>query len=142
MQNHLDACPKCQSHLRITRYDCPVCGSRVEGDFTGCTFCRLSDEDRLFALIFIQTEGNMKDVERVLNISYPTIKARLARLNEILAPEMPSVSVSPAVKPPANGISGNNRSAILDMLARGDIDAKTAGSMLRGEIPFEPGVDS
>ena len=137
MKNHLDTCPKCQSHLRITRYDCPVCGSRVEGDFTGCNFCRLSDEDRLFALIFIQTEGNMKDVERVLNISYPTIKARLARLNEILAPEMPSVTVSQAGE-----MSGDNRATILDMLSRGDIDAKTAGSMLRGEVPIEPDVNS
>jgi len=79
----------------------------------------------------------MKDVERVLNISYPTIKARLASLNQMLAPEMPSVSVSHA-----GVMSSDNRSAILDMLARGSIDAKTAGSMLRGEIPFDTGGDS
>ena len=133
MKNHLDNCPKCNSSLRITRYDCPVCETRIEGDFTGCTFCRLSDEDRMFALIFIQTEGNMKDVERVLNISYPTIKSRLARINSLLAPERKEISVTAKIELDSIPDPDIDRSGILDKLASGEIDAKTASALLRGE---------
>jgi len=136
MKNHIDNCPKCKSALKITRYDCPVCGTRVEGEFTGCTFCRLSDEDRMFALIFIQTEGNMKDVERVLNISYPTIKARLARINKMLAPEKKreiAIRASATVEDERVSMPPEERTKILDRLASGDIDAKKAGKMFRGE---------
>jgi hypothetical protein len=143
MKNHLNNCPKCESPLMITRYDCNNCGTSVEGEFTGCPFCRLDDEDRLFALVFIQTEGNMKDVERLMSISYPTIKARLARLNNALAggrsdyemlresiAEQPVASMDPALK-----------ADIMNRLASGELTAAAASRLLRGE-PVDGGGDT
>lgn len=134
MKNHLNYCPKCGSTLKITRYDCPVCSTRMEGEFQGCAFCHLSDEDRLFAHIFIQTEGNMKDVERLMGISYPTVKAKLKNLNNklgdqplILTVKMPRSRDIPPV------LSVIEKSEIIDRLAGGEIDAPAATRMLRGE---------
>jgi hypothetical protein len=134
MKNHLNNCPKCQSTLKITRYDCPVCSTRIEGEFQGCAFCHLSDEDRLFAHIFIQTEGNMKDVERLMGISYPTVKAKLKNLNNKLGdqPSMLTLKISRSRDIPV-GLSTDEKSEIIDRLARGEIDATAAARMLRGE---------
>jgi hypothetical protein len=135
MKNHLNNCPKCNSQLKVTQYSCQDCGSRVEGDFTGCSFCNLGDDDRLFALVFLQTEGNMKDVERVLGISYPTVKSRLAKLNKALAGETSFLPVKsePVDQPEINIPSEDERAAILNRLASGEITAKEAASLLRGD---------
>ncbi|HHE73800.1 MAG TPA: DUF2089 domain-containing protein [Desulfobacteraceae bacterium] len=135
MKDHLNNCPKCNSPLKITRYDCDNCGTAVEGEFSGCPFCRLDDADRLFALIFIQTEGNMKDVERLMGISYPTVKARLARLNAALAGDKPDVKILKKVKiqTNTNALDPAAKAGIIDRLASGDIDAGVASRLLRGE---------
>jgi len=139
MKNYLNKCPICDSLLEITRYDCKSCGTRIEGSFSGCSFCRLNDEDRLFAFIFLQTEGNMKDVERVLGISYPTIKSRLATINAQLAGEEPPVkSIRKkriAIKP--TGLTSEENSLVLDRLASGEITPDHAGKLLRGEPDME-----
>jgi hypothetical protein len=84
MKEALSACPACSGKLEIRAYRCASCGTEVQGRFSGCPFCRMSDEDRYFCLVFLQCEGNMKDVEKVMGISYPTIKNRLARIREVL----------------------------------------------------------
>ncbi len=145
MKNHLNNCPKCSSTLKITRYDCPVCSTRMEGEFQGCAFCHLSDEDRLFAHIFIQTEGNMKDVERLMGISYPTVKAKLKNLNNKLGDQPSSLTVKmhmfadkehgtdPVNRDIPAVLSVIEKSEIIDRLAGGEIDATSAARMLRGE---------
>lgn len=132
MKKRLNNCPVCGSNVQIKMYHCSECDTSIEGNFTGCSFCRLNDDDRLFALIFIQTEGNMKDVERVMGISYPTVKARLAKLNAALAGDQPAVefakheAVRPTLKP-------EERIAILDQISSGEITAAEARRMLQGE---------
>jgi hypothetical protein len=80
MKKSLSKCPSCSGPLLISQYRCPSCELDINGEFEGCMFCNLSDEDRYFALVFLQTGGNIKDVERVMGISYPTVKAKLAQL--------------------------------------------------------------
>jgi hypothetical protein len=80
MKKHLVQCPACSGTLKISQYHCPECGIDINGEFEGCMFCDLDDEDRYFALVFLQTGGNISDVEKVMGISYPTVKAKLARL--------------------------------------------------------------
>ena len=134
MKNQLNQCPKCASPLKITSYGCPRCGTVIEGEFTGCSFCHLDDEDRLFALVFLQTEGNMKDVERLMGISYPTVKARLARLNNALSGESMGLSIPRNYKTDSRDVMDRNgRAEILDLLSSGEITPKDAATMLRGE---------
>jgi hypothetical protein len=137
MKNRLSNCPVCGTTLEITRYHCPKCQTAVEGHFKGCSFCKLSDDERLFTLVFLQTEGNMKDVERAMGISYPTIKARLARVNEALADEQPDLGKIKEsirqVEPAQTVTDPGTRRSILDRLASGEITAREASSLLRGE---------
>ena len=80
MKKSLSTCPTCGGQLKISQYRCPDCEIDINGEFEGCMFCNLSDEDRYFGLVFLQTGGNIKDVERVMGISYPTVKAKLSKL--------------------------------------------------------------
>ncbi len=80
MKKSLSICPTCGGNLKISQYHCPECEIDINGEFDGCMFCNLADEDRYFALVFLQTGGNIRDVERVMGISYPTVKAKLAHL--------------------------------------------------------------
>lgn len=70
-------CPVCQSRMFITQLSCPSCDSRLEGRFDGCLFCSLSPEESRFLITFIKNRGSIKDVERELGVSYPTVRAAL-----------------------------------------------------------------
>ena len=80
MKKRLRVCPTCGKQLKISQYHCPECEIDINGEFEGCMFCNLSDEDRYFTLVFLQTGGNIKAVECVMGISYPTVKAKLSQL--------------------------------------------------------------
>ncbi len=41
------------------------------------TFARLTPEQHQFLLLFLQSRGNIKEVERALGLSYPTVRSRL-----------------------------------------------------------------
>jgi hypothetical protein len=41
---------------------------------------RLSLEDQIFITAFVRSHGSIKEMEQVFGASYPTIKARLARI--------------------------------------------------------------
>jgi hypothetical protein len=117
-------CPVCGSRLALTRLGCPDCGSELAGAFEPCEFCGLTSADRELLLVFLQSRGNMKELERHLGVSYPTARARfddlLARLG--LAPS-PAGGAAP-VRP--------DRAELLRSLARGDIDVDEAARQLRG----------
>jgi hypothetical protein len=133
-REQLTNCPRCNSRLYIARYMCGSCGTSIEGEFPGNIFSQLSDDDRLFALVFLQTEGNMKDVERVMGISYPTIKARLKKLNRSLGSHhrtpAAAMDASPGQSKPG---TAEERMQILDKLSNGEISAADAAAFLRGE---------
>ena len=73
-------CCVCGQKLTVTRLSCEECGTTMEGQFTGCRFCSLSPEEELFLLTFLKNRGSIKDVERELGISYPTVRAALDNL--------------------------------------------------------------
>ena len=73
-------CCICGQKLTVTRLSCDGCGTTMEGQFTGCRFCSLSPEEELFLLTFLKNRGSIKDVERELGISYPTVRAALDNL--------------------------------------------------------------
>ena len=70
-------CPVCGERLSITKLGCPKCSTAIEGDFQPCEFCRLPEEDLDFVKVFIKCRGNIKDVEKDLGISYPTVRGKL-----------------------------------------------------------------
>jgi hypothetical protein len=49
----------------------------VEGRFTPNRLAALSGEQAEFVLAFVRRRGNIKELERELGLSYPTVRARL-----------------------------------------------------------------
>jgi hypothetical protein len=73
----LGKCPVCGQNTEVATIYCSGCDTRIEGHFTLCRFCRLTGEQKSFIETFIKCRGNIKEVEKELGISYPTVKSRL-----------------------------------------------------------------
>lgn len=83
-----------------------------------CEFCALSDEDREVLRVFLASRGNMKDLERHLNVSYPTARARFDSLLAKIGIERPATAPSPT------------RVELMEQVARGEISVEDAMSRL------------
>jgi len=70
-------CPICLSKLKVTELTCPECKTRISGEFDTCDFCKLTVEQYEFIKVFIKARGNIKEVEKELKISYPTVRNKL-----------------------------------------------------------------
>src|SRR5262245_40858382 len=89
-------CPVCGGQMTVTRLECGACHSTLEGQFAvsssgratgGTSFGRLerlNPEQLEFVEIFLRSRGIIKNVEAILDISYPTVKARLNNIIESL----------------------------------------------------------
>jgi hypothetical protein len=83
----IEKCPGCGKNLIITRLRCPACETTIEGNYSPCLFCKLSEENLKFLNLFIRNRGNIKDMERELGVSYPTVRSRLNSIIEALEEE-------------------------------------------------------
>ncbi len=70
-------CPACESRMAITELTCPECNTRVQGVFAGPGLLGLNKEQLQFVEVFVRNRGNIREVERDLKISYPTVRSRL-----------------------------------------------------------------
>ena len=84
MQKLFNQCPACGSPLVITECKCPACQLQMRGEFQPGQLSNLSDETLTFIKVFLSARGNLTEVERVLGISYPTIRNKLDEINSIL----------------------------------------------------------
>ena len=81
MEYRISKCPACgSSDFEITRLRCRVCDTSVEGHFSQSRLASLSEENLRFVEVFIKCRGNIKDVERELGVSYPTVRGKLDRV--------------------------------------------------------------
>ena len=119
-------CPVCGENLSITKLCCPKCSTTIEGDFHPCEFCRLPEEDLTFVKVFIKCRGNIKDVEKELGISYPTVRGKLDAVIRALGFE---VAAKEAVKEKDSMEAAKNE--ILDQLSKGEITAKEATEKIK-----------
>jgi hypothetical protein len=132
----ISTCPVCEGELAITRLHCRSCGTALEGEFGVGRFGRLSREQLALLESFLRSRGNLKDLERELGISYPTVRGRIEALLRALgladgdeaAPEEPADADAPN---PTSDDEAQERRAILDRLARREISAEDAAEALR-----------
>jgi len=94
----------------------------IEGHYSPCTFCKLSPDSLRFLEIFVRCRGNIKEMERELGISYPTIRNRLNQVIRELGYEVR------AEEEPESRIK---RQEILQMLDDGKISPNEAAQMLK-----------
>lgn len=115
-------CPVCGQELTISKLSCSHCPTQIEGEFRACKFCQLPDEQREFIEIFIKCRGNIKDVEKELNISYPTVRNRLDEAIEALGYRVDQSFIEE---------EQGQRRQILSALEKGEITADEAAKRLR-----------
>lgn len=119
-------CPVCDAKLSITKLSCPKCSSSIEGDFQPCEFCRLPEEDLNFIKIFIKCRGNIKDVEKELGISYPTVRGKLDTVIRALGFEV--ITKEQVLDKELKEAAKNE---ILEQLSNGEISAKEATEKIK-----------
>lgn len=131
-------CPVCTAELGVTRLHCRTCGTTIEGDFTVGRFGRLDREQMTLLESFLRSRGNLKDVERELGISYPTVRGRLDALLRTLGLGDAEASAAEPIADDQETPARDERRRILERLARRELGAEEAAAALRalaGERP-------
>ena len=127
-------CPVCAHELAVTRLRCGECGTTIEGEFGVGRFGRLTREQMQVLESFLRSRGNLRDMERELSISYPTVRARVEALVRALGfgprdeADAPTAATTAAVA--ADEILTGRRE-ILERLARGELSAEDAAEAIR-----------
>jgi hypothetical protein len=70
-------CPSCGERLAVKRLHCRACDTEVEGSYTLPPLASLSKEDQEFTLEFIKVSGSLKEMAKIMRVSYPTVRNRL-----------------------------------------------------------------
>ena len=130
----ISTCPVCSNELSVTRLHCASCGTSLEGVFSVGRFGRLNREQLALLESFLRSRGNLREMERELGISYPTVRARVEALVRALGfgprsdaePEDDDAATVRVATPPAE-----TRSVILERLARHEITAAQAAVAIR-----------
>ena len=85
-------CPVCGERMLVTKLRCSHCGTELSGEFAPCRFCRLEEKHLQFVETFLRCRGSIKEVERALGVSYPTVKNMLdAALSALGLDEKPEL---------------------------------------------------
>ncbi|MFZ7133923.1 MAG: DUF2089 domain-containing protein [Eubacteriales bacterium] len=116
-------CPICGDILSVNKLKCNKCHTILEGDFMNCKFCRLPSDQLTFLEVFVKCRGNIKDVEKELSISYPTVRSKLDSLIESLGYTVEHSQEDRFIE--------EQKESILNALAKGEISAKEAANQLR-----------
>ncbi|WP_413926887.1 DUF2089 domain-containing protein [Clostridioides sp. ZZV14-6009] len=115
MYQVISRCPVCGRKLKVVKLQCENCDTVIENDFCLSAFDYLSVDDLFFAETFLKCRGNIKEVEKELKISYPTVRSRLDDIIQKLDG-----------KPNVTSSSDSHKKEILDALEKGEISPAEA----------------
>jgi hypothetical protein len=118
-------CPACNTRLRVSALVCsnPDCRTEVKGEYEPNEFALLPPEQLEFLRLYIKVRGNLKEVERIMGVSYPTVRARFEAMLRVLGYEVVEEPPLPDTAP--------ERQQILDALEKGEVTASEAAARLR-----------
>lgn len=117
-----NCCPVCNHEMTISSLSCSKCKTRLEGNFTTCKLCRLPVEQQEFIEVFLKCRGNIKDVEKELGISYPTVRNRLDGLVRALGYKVQKYDHIEEKR---------RREEVLNLLEKGEISPQEAARLLK-----------
>ena len=133
-------CPVCAGELAVTRLRCGGCGTTIEGEFGVGRFASLTREQTQVLESFLRSRGNLRDMERELLISYPTVRARVEALVRALGfgsrdevdpvPDAGPQPAAAAAAATADEIQAGRRD-ILERLAGHELSAEEAAEAIR-----------
>jgi hypothetical protein len=126
----LQECPTCNGALQVRELYCPRCRIRIQGDFEppNSRLLSLSRKELEFVELFVHLRGNIKEVEKALGVSYPTVRGMLDGVIK---------SLGYTVEKP---LDAEKRMEIIEKVSRGELNAEKAAELLRGapEAEDEP----
>ena len=117
-------CPVCAQPLAIARLACTRCDTTIESVLPIPAFFRLPEDLQQFVMIFLRCRGSIREVERELGISYPTVCKRLDLVNALLGNS-----------PAADQVAPVDPNQVLSRLESGEITAREAAQLLKGRTP-------
>lgn len=117
----INKCSVCGQKLGVTCLHCEKCGTEYRGDFHFDKFSYLTTEQKHFIEVFLRCRGNIREVEKELNISYPTVRSRLDDIVHALGYDLPREN--PHV----------NKKEIIDSLSKGEITYDEAMKMIKSK---------
>lgn len=79
-KNMPSLCPSCGKDIQVTKLSCAYCGTGVEGVFPFPVLPRLTPEEQDFLVMYVKASGSLKDLAKLYDISYPTVRNRLDAL--------------------------------------------------------------
>lgn len=129
----ISTCPVCSGELAVTRLHCRSCGTTLEGEFSVGRFGRLTREQLVLLESFLRSRGNLRDMERELGISYPTVRSRVEALIRALGfgPRDGDESTDEATAETGTTDAAAARQSILERLASHEITADDAATAIR-----------
>ena len=129
----ISTCPVCSGELAVTRLRCTSCGTTLEGEFSVGRFAKLSRDQMALLESFLRSRGNLRDIEREMGISYPTVRSRVEALVRALGfgPRADDAEAADADVEAGRAGAAESREAILERLARHEISAEDAARAIR-----------
>jgi hypothetical protein len=132
----ISTCPVCSNELSVTRLHCRSCGTTLEGEFSVGRFGRLSREQLALLESFLRSRGNLREMERELGISYPTVRSRVEALVRALGFGPRADADEPVAEAGAETAgavidTAAARKDVLERLARHEIGAEEAAATIR-----------
>ncbi len=137
----LTKCPVCTHQLKAVKLTCQHCGTQIENTFDFPKIMHLTREQLEFVEVFILCRGNIKDVEKELNISYPTVRTKLDQVIEMLSDvkdtqnniERKKKNTDEKTKSRDNEDAVLYRQTVLDQLEKGLITPEEAVEKLKNK---------
>ncbi len=86
----ITSCPICKHELKIRELHCESCQVSYKGNFENSWLAAFSESQLEFIKLFLLVQGNLKELQSQLGISYPTIKNRLAEITAVITKKQPS----------------------------------------------------
>jgi hypothetical protein len=128
MNRLFEKCPACGGRITLTECKCADCQLQMRGEFSVDPFSTLSQDQSTFVLAFLRVRGNLSEMEKVLGVSYPTIRNKLDEINRALAGIAPEL-ISPQdtdLNEPEQKPTEQERRSILQQVADGKLSAAQA----------------
>ncbi len=74
---NIDHCPLCHGSMKVQKLKCLNCDISIEGEFFTSSILSLSEQEQIFVEHFILNSGSLKEMAKIMQVTYPTIRSRL-----------------------------------------------------------------
>jgi hypothetical protein len=75
-------CPACNDQLKVKSLICEQCETEIQGQYELPPLASLCPDDQTFILDFMKASGSLKEMAKLLGLSYPTVRNRLDEIIE------------------------------------------------------------